>query len=84
MQIVQTSSSSGVNAKGAGTARVVDDASAAINGSASARSEAPAAKRSTASLQRGLSNWDHQLQGRFPTHNKHSTIWNAAAASCKR
>ncbi len=36
MQIVQTSSSSGVNAKGAGTARVVDDASAAINGSASA------------------------------------------------
>ncbi|SDN30526.1 hypothetical protein SAMN05216517_109230 [Janthinobacterium sp. OK676] len=63
MQIVQTSSSSGVNAKGAGTARVVDDASAAINGGASARSEAPAAKRSTASLQRGLSNWDHQLQG---------------------
>ncbi|EZP36005.1 hypothetical protein [Janthinobacterium lividum] len=63
MQIVQSSSSSGVNAKGAGTARVVDDASAAINGGASARSEAPAAKRSTASLQRGLSNWDHQLQG---------------------
>ncbi|MGK5036558.1 hypothetical protein [Janthinobacterium sp. LB3P118] len=63
MQIVQTSSSSGVNAKGAGTARVVDDASAAINGSASARSEAPAARASTASLQRGLSNWDHQLQG---------------------
>jgi ABC-type transporter Mla subunit MlaD len=63
MQIVQTSSSSGVNAKGAGTARVVDDASAAINGSASARSEAPAARSSTASLQRGLSNWDHQLQG---------------------
>ncbi|MGK5061134.1 hypothetical protein [Janthinobacterium sp. LB3P112] len=63
MHIVQTSSSSGVNAKGAGAARVVDDASAAINGSASAHSEAPAAKRSTASLQRGLSNWDHQLQG---------------------
>ncbi len=32
MQIVQTSSSSGINAKGAGTARVVDDASAAIHG----------------------------------------------------
>ncbi|MED5596501.1 hypothetical protein [Janthinobacterium sp. P210006] len=63
MQIVQTSSSSGVNAKGAGTARVVDDASAAINGNAGARSEAPAARSSTASLQRGLSNWDHQLQG---------------------
>lgn len=65
MQIAQTSSSSGVAAKSAGTARVVDDASAAINGSAGARarSEAPAAKSSTASLQRGLSNWDHQLQG---------------------
>jgi len=63
MQIVQTSSSSGVAAKGAGTARVVDDASAAVKGSASARSEAPAARSSTASLQRGLSNWDHQLQG---------------------
>ncbi|MGK5059544.1 hypothetical protein ACQ4WY_21680 [Janthinobacterium sp. LB2P49] len=63
MQIVQTSSSSGVNAKGAGTARVVDDASAAVKGSASARSEAPATRSSTASLQRGLSNWDHQLQG---------------------
>ena len=64
MHIAQTSSSSGVAAKSAGTARVVDDASsAAINGSASARSEAPAARRSTASLQRGLSNWDHQLQG---------------------
>ncbi|CAM3033185.1 hypothetical protein ACWYXK_15000 [Janthinobacterium lividum] len=63
MQIVQTSSSSGVNAKGAGTARVVDDASAAVKSSASARSEAPAARSSTASLQRGLSNWDHQLQG---------------------
>jgi hypothetical protein len=63
MQIVQTSSSSGVNAKGAGTARVVDDASATINGSASTRSEAPAARSSTASLRHGLNNWDHQLQG---------------------
>ncbi|APA68934.1 hypothetical protein [Janthinobacterium sp. 1_2014MBL_MicDiv] len=67
MHIAQTSSSSGVSAKGAGTARVVDDASAAINGSASssARPEAPApaARSSTASLKRGLSNWDHQLQG---------------------
>lgn len=63
MQIVQTSSSSGVNAKGAGTARVVDDASATINGNASARSEAPAAKSSTASLKHNLRNWDHQLQG---------------------
>ena len=63
MQIVQTSSSSGVAAKSTGTARVVDDASAAVKGSASARSEAPAARSSTASLQRGLSNWDHQLQG---------------------
>ncbi|WP_258000991.1 hypothetical protein [Janthinobacterium sp. ROICE36] len=65
MQIVQTSSSSGVNAKGTGKTRVADDASAAINGSgsASARSEAPAARSSTASLKRGLSNWDHQLQG---------------------
>lgn len=63
MQIVQTSSSSGVNAKGAGTARAVDDASAAAKGGASARSDAPAARSSTASLQRGLSNWDHQLQG---------------------
>ena len=63
MQIAQTSSSSGVAAKGAGTARVVDDASAAVKGGASARSEAPAARSSTASLQRGLSNWDHQLQG---------------------
>ena len=63
MQIVQTSSSSGVNAKGAGTARVVDDASATINGSASTRSEAPAARSSTASLKPGLNNWDHQLQG---------------------
>ena len=61
MQIAQTSSSSGVAAKGAGTARVVDDASAAVKGGASARSEAPAARSSTASLQRGLSNWDHQL-----------------------
>jgi hypothetical protein len=63
MQIVQTSSSSGVNAKGAGTARVVDDASATINGSTSTRSEAPAARSSTASLKHGLNNWDHQLQG---------------------
>lgn len=63
MQIVQTSSSSGVNAKGAGTARVVDDASATINSSASTRSEAPAARSSTASLWHGLNNWDHQLQG---------------------
>ena len=63
MQIVQTSSSSGVAAKGAGTARGVDDASAAVKGSASARSEAPAARSSPASLKRGLSNWDHQLQG---------------------
>ena len=63
MQIVQTSSSSGVNAKGAGTARVVDDASATINGSTSTRSEAPAARSSTASLRHGLNNWDHQLQG---------------------
>src|SRR5450830_588530 len=63
MQIVQTSSSSGVNAKGAGTARVVDDASATINGSASTRSETSAARSSTVSLKRGLSNWDHQLQG---------------------
>ncbi|WP_332858843.1 hypothetical protein [Janthinobacterium svalbardensis] len=63
MQIVQTSSSSGVNAKGAGTARVVDDASATINGGASTRSEAPAARSSTVSLKRGLNNWDHQLQG---------------------
>lgn len=63
MQIVQTSSSSGINAKGAGTARVVDDASATINGNASARSEAPAAKSSTASLKHNLRNWDHQLQG---------------------
>ncbi|MGK5029519.1 hypothetical protein [Janthinobacterium sp. DSP2-3-3] len=63
MQIVQTSSSAGVNAKGAGAARVVDDASAAVKDGASARSEAPAARSSTASLQRGLSNWDHQLQG---------------------
>ena len=63
MQIAQTSSSSGVAAKGASTARVVDDASAAVSGGASARSDAPAARGSTASLQRGLSNWDHQLQG---------------------
>jgi len=63
MQIVQTSSSSGVNAKGAGTARVVDDASATINGSASTRSEATAARSSTASLKPGLNNWDYQLQG---------------------
>lgn len=63
MQIVQTSSSSGINAKGAGTARVVDDASATINGNASARSDAPAAKSSTASLKHNLRNWDHQLQG---------------------
>ena len=63
MQIAQTSSSSGVAAKGASTARVADDASAAVSGGASARSDAPAARSSTASLQRGLSNWDHQLQG---------------------
>ena len=32
-------------------------------GRALGRSEAPAARRSAAGLQRGLSNWDHQLQG---------------------
>ena len=63
MQIVQTSSSSGVSAKGTGTARVADEASAAISGSAGARSEGTAARNPAAKLQRGLSNWDHQLQG---------------------
>ncbi|MGK5077141.1 hypothetical protein [Janthinobacterium sp. HLX7-2] len=63
MQIVQTSSSSGISAKGTGSARVADDASAAVKGSASARTEGTASRSSTAKLQRGLSNWDHQLQG---------------------
>ena len=63
MQIVQTSSSSGVAAKGAGTARAVDDASAAINGGTGTRAEGAAPRSAPASLKRGLSNWDHQLQG---------------------
>ena len=63
MPIVQTSSSSGVAAKGAGTARAVDDASAAINGGTGTRAEGAAPRSAPASLKRGLSNWDHQLQG---------------------
>ncbi len=63
MQIAQTSSPSGVSTKGTGTTRVADDASTAIDGSAGARAEGTAGKSSAASLKRGLSNWDHQLQG---------------------
>ena len=63
MQIVQTSSSSGLSAKGTGTTRVADDASAAIDGGAGTRAQGAASQGSAATLKRGLSNWDHQLQG---------------------
>lgn len=63
MQIAQLPTSSGISAKGANTARVVDEASGASDAGTSARAGGAAAKSTPAPLQRGLSNWDHQLQG---------------------
>jgi len=63
MQIAQLPTSSGIPAKGAGTARVVDEASGANGAGSGTRADAPAAKSTPAPLQRGLSNWDQQLQG---------------------
>ena len=65
MQIAQLSTSSGIPAKGASTARVVDEASGASDAGTSARAGGAAAKSAPAPLQRGLSNWDHQLQGKI-------------------
>ncbi len=61
MQIAQLPNSTGVAGKGNGTARGVDGASG-IDG-ASARADGASPRGSAAPLQRGLSNWDHQLQG---------------------
>ena len=62
MQIAQLPTSSGVASKGAGTARGVDEASTGLDG-ASARADGASARSAAAPLKRGLSNWDHQLQG---------------------
>ncbi|OBV40899.1 hypothetical protein [Janthinobacterium psychrotolerans] len=62
MQIAQLPNSSGVSGKGSGTARGVDGASGSVDG-ASARADGASPRGSAAPLQRGLSNWDHHLQG---------------------
>ncbi|WP_317204938.1 hypothetical protein [Janthinobacterium sp.] len=62
MQIAQLNSSSGIASSGAASARVVDEASIGPNG-AKAPQQADSAAPAPAPLRRGLSNWDHQLQG---------------------
>lgn len=62
MQVAQLPTSTGIPAKGTGAARV-DEASAGVSGNAGARTEGAAARGAAAPLKRGLSNWDHQLQG---------------------
>ena len=62
MQIAQLPTSSGIAGKGSGSARGVDGASGSVDG-AGTRADAAAPRGATSTLKRGLSNWDHQLQG---------------------
>ena len=62
IQVAQLPASSGIPAKGSGASRV-DEASAGVNDGAGSRADGATAKSAPAPLNRGLSNWDHQLQG---------------------
>ncbi|MDC8756473.1 hypothetical protein [Janthinobacterium fluminis] len=63
MQIAQLNLPSGIASSGAGSARVVDEAAVTLNGSGNGAAATDAAGAAPAPLRRGLSNWDHQLQG---------------------
>lgn len=62
MQIAQTNATSGIASSAAAGARVVEEAAVSAKG---AQPAAPAEAKGGAAppLRRGLSNWDHQLQG---------------------
>ncbi|CDG82537.1 hypothetical protein [Janthinobacterium agaricidamnosum] len=63
MQIAPLSTSSGLPAKNAGAARVIDEPADGVAGAAQRERGDAAPAVPSAQLRRGLSNWDHQLQG---------------------